>query len=312
MKREHLKSKKSKSFSILIIPESKNIKQLKILTWIPKFITTSLVIIILMVACFTWNLYTSYHNLKKEYQVKIQTLSQLQELNTEQKSEIDNLKQKTVEIQEKLDSISILEETVKNMVGLKSEKIESVSSRSGNNITRDVEIMSYHTNELSSQMDKLSNLLDESKTELDYLISDVEERLNYLDAKPNLMPTSGIITSKYGYRNNPFGSGREFHYGIDIANSYRTKIKAAGKGVVTYSSYNSGYGNYIIISHGYGYQSVYGHLQKRYVKVGQTVEKGQLIGEMGSTGRSTGTHLHFEIRYQGKPINPFNVLNNNK
>jgi len=155
-------------------------------------------------------------------------------------------------------------------------------------------------------------LADKSSEELNILIDDVEKRLDYLDAKPNLMPTVGRITSRYGYRKNPFGSGRDFHTGIDIANNSGTKVKAAGSGVITYAGYNSSYGRVIIISHGYGYQSVYGHNRKLLVKVGDKVEKGQIIAEMGNTGRSTGPHLHFEVRYYGNPKDPLTILNNNK
>ena len=124
------------------------------------------------------------------------------------------------------------------------------------------------------------------------------------------MPTIGRITSGFGNRKNPFGKGTEFHSGLDIANSSGTKVKAAGSGVVTFAAYNGGYGRVIIINHGYGYQSVYAHNRKLLVRVGEEIEKGQIIAEMGSTGRSTGPHLHFEVRLNGKSINPKNVLDN--
>ena len=119
-------------------------------------------------------------------------------------------------------------------------------------------------------------------------------------------PTSGNITSKYGYR-NIFG-GSSFHSGIDIANSYGTDIVAADGGEVVYAGWMSGYGYLVQIDHQNGYITYYGHNSSLLVSVGDKVFKGQHIAEMGSTGRSTGNHCHFEVRYNGERQNPMNYL----
>lgn len=117
-----------------------------------------------------------------------------------------------------------------------------------------------------------------------------------------IRPTTGYISSYYGPR---WGS---FHYGIDIANSSGTAIIAADGGTVTKAKYEGSYGNMIIIDHGNGYQTAYAHLSKIGVHVGQKVDKGEWIGKMGSTGHSTGPHLHFEVRVNGVKKNPLNYL----
>ena len=119
-------------------------------------------------------------------------------------------------------------------------------------------------------------------------------------------PTSGNITSRYGYR-NIFG-GSSFHGGIDIANSYGTDIVAADGGEVVYAGWMNGYGYLIQIDHGNGYITYYGHNSSLEVSVGDKVYKGQHIAEMGSTGRSTGNHCHFEVRLNGERQNPINYL----
>ena len=120
-------------------------------------------------------------------------------------------------------------------------------------------------------------------------------------------PTSGSITSRYGYR-NIFG-GSSFHGGIDIANSRGTDVVAADGGVVVYAGWNSGgYGNLVQIDHQNGYVTYYGHNSSILVSVGDKVYKGQHIAEMGSTGRSTGNHCHFEVRINGERANPLNYL----
>ena len=119
-------------------------------------------------------------------------------------------------------------------------------------------------------------------------------------------PTSGTITSRYGYR-SIFG-GSSFHGGVDIANSYGTDIVAADGGEVVYAGWMSGYGYLVQIDHQNGYVTYYGHNSKLLVSVGDKVYKGQHIAEMGSTGRSTGNHCHFEVRLNGERQNPMNYL----
>jgi len=117
-------------------------------------------------------------------------------------------------------------------------------------------------------------------------------------------PVTGTITSPFGWRTNPFGGGPEFHQGLDIAAPTGTTVMAAAAGTVIMAQWYGGYGNYILIDHGGGYSTGYGHLSAIYVSTGQSVARGQAIGAVGSTGQSTGPHLHFEVRIAGKPVDP--------
>jgi murein DD-endopeptidase MepM/ murein hydrolase activator NlpD len=117
-------------------------------------------------------------------------------------------------------------------------------------------------------------------------------------------PVTGTITSPFGWRSNPFGGAPEFHQGLDIAAPTGTTVTAAAGGTVIMAQWYGGYGNYILIDHGGGYSTGYGHLSAIYVSTGQAVQRGQAIGAVGSTGQSTGPHLHFEIRIAGKPVDP--------
>ncbi len=117
-------------------------------------------------------------------------------------------------------------------------------------------------------------------------------------------PVTGPITSPFGWRSNPFGGGPEFHQGLDIAVPVGTTVTAAAAGTVIMAQWYGGYGNYILIDNGNHYSTGYGHLSAFYVSAGQVVQRGQAIAASGNTGYSTGPHLHFEIRYNGKPIDP--------
>ncbi|WP_053228454.1 peptidoglycan DD-metalloendopeptidase family protein [Spirochaeta cellobiosiphila] len=133
---------------------------------------------------------------------------------------------------------------------------------------------------------------------------DLKRALNQLF----LTPTRGVVTSPFGYRNDPFTGLRRFHNGLDIAGPLGTPIKAALDGTVVTVGYHSSYGNYIVINHQKGYQTLYGHLQKALVKKGQRVMQGDQIGLMGSTGYSTGSHLHFCVFENKKPVDPKKFL----
>ncbi len=117
-------------------------------------------------------------------------------------------------------------------------------------------------------------------------------------------PVTGTITSPFGWRSNPFGGAPEFHQGLDIAAPTGTTVTAAAGGTVVMAQWYGGYGNYIAIDHGGGYSTGYGHLSAIYISVNQAVQRGQAIGAVGSTGESTGPHLHFEIRINGKAVDP--------
>ena len=139
-----------------------------------------------------------------------------------------------------------------------------------------------------------------------------EQQLRGTKERPTWYPTgsfswpcTGILTSRFGYRSL---LGSTYHNGIDIGNSYGTSIYAADGGTVTYSGWMSGYGYLIIIDHGNGYQTYYGHNSSLAVSVGAKVHKGQLIARMGSTGRSTGNHCHFGVKFNGTFVNPLNYL----
>ena len=123
-----------------------------------------------------------------------------------------------------------------------------------------------------------------------------------------IWPLAGSITSDFGWRTHPITGAQRFHSGIDIGGDYGDPIYAAQAGTVEYAGWISGYGNAVIINHGGGISTLYGHCQSLEVSTGQSVAQGELIAECGSTGNSTGPHCHFEVRVNGEPVNPLAYL----
>jgi len=137
----------------------------------------------------------------------------------------------------------------------------------------------------------------------------LDKMIDYVAFTPMGYPHMGTITSGYGIRENPFtGGNAERHKGLDIRGRYGEIVKSTASGKVVMAGRKGGYGNCIVISHGNGFETYYGHLSKILIKVGQQVKAGDRIGKIGSTGRSTGPHLHYEVHRYGKIINPRSFL----
>ncbi len=133
----------------------------------------------------------------------------------------------------------------------------------------------------------------------------VAKKDRVLEVVPSRWPTWGRVSSNYGWRRDPFTGRRAWHTGVDIAAPPGRSVVAAAEGRVVFTGWNGNYGKCIIIRHDFGFETVYGHLSKILVNVGDRVKKAQKIGEVGNTGRSTGPHLHYEVRRYGKVVNPW-------
>lgn len=141
------------------------------------------------------------------------------------------------------------------------------------------------------------------------MVEYITEQRAKLTAVPAGWPVKGWITGAFGSRLDPFTGALSFHEGVDIANDEGTPIKAAADGVVMYSAWERGYGNLVTVNHGNGYTTRYGHMQRSVVSPGQHLKKGQTIGNVGNTGRSTNPHLHYEVRLNGVSVNAVKYIN---
>ncbi len=136
----------------------------------------------------------------------------------------------------------------------------------------------------------------------------VDHYLKTISSVPLGPPAAGTVTSKFGGRTDPLNGERAFHSGVDIKNKPGTEIIAPADGIVVGCGYNEGFGNYLIIDHGHSFVTRYLHMQKSLVKKDAEVKRGERIGLMGNSGRSTGPHLHYEINYRDKAINPIQFM----
>ncbi|WP_028308785.1 M23 family metallopeptidase [Desulfitibacter alkalitolerans] len=318
------KLKKKRYFTIMLIPHSqKKINQFKIPIWALACIITLFTVITCSLVYFAVDFKAAKEDLDR--------LKHVETVNQVQAKKIADLIEKTRNMESKIADIELLDRQVRELVGLESDEEKEIQLQDYHSpismqpefslamiprggVSRGQVSRLYESNmDLLEMLDKDLTMLDqivEMKEEgLAQLQVEVSDQLKYLAAKPDRLPVNGRITSKYGYRSSPFGAGRrEFHDGIDIAAAHGTYIRAAGDGRVIFSGWVPGYGRMVSISHGYGYVSHYAHNSVNLVKVGQTVKKGDRVARVGTSGRSTGPHVHFMIDQNGKRINPQNVL----
>jgi murein DD-endopeptidase MepM/ murein hydrolase activator NlpD len=154
----------------------------------------------------------------------------------------------------------------------------------------------------------LRDLLQGLESRLNFVRRDVERREQLANATPSIWPTRGGLTGFFGGRSDPFTGEPEYHSGLDISAQRGQSVYATADGVVQSAGYTGDYGNLIVIKHEFGLSTRYGHLSAYKVKVGDTVKRGDVIGLVGSTGRSTGAHLHYEILVNGQLMNPLQLL----
>jgi len=166
----------------------------------------------------------------------------------------------------------------------------------------------------TKKLDEITSQMVVQSKSFDQVFNLVKGKEKMLACIPAVEPlthrTMKGIGSHFGYRIDPFYKVMKLHSGIDFSAATGTKVYATGDGVVNQAGWEGGYGNLIVINHGFSYMSAYGHLSRIGVKIGQIVKRGQVIGYVGSTGKSTASHLHYEVRKNGKAINPINYFFN--
>jgi murein DD-endopeptidase MepM/ murein hydrolase activator NlpD len=209
--------------------------------------------------------------------------------------ELDNIKQANAFKQEKESLIS----TAVDELNERSELIERIIANIGIKIPQYKDRNAKHSG---------GPFIQQTDTGADELLYKADKYLNVIQCLPLGKPVSGSISSGFGKRKDPLNNKSAFHTGIDFRGNLGEPIYATADGVVKKAFRNGGYGNYVLIDHGNGFTSSFSHMQKYLVHKGDSVERGQLIGLIGNTGRSTGSHLHYEIARNNKVINPAKFL----
>ena len=283
----------------------------KKLQYIFTFSVTSLLFLIIT-SIFSISLFTKNQNdsseiakLREQLRTSAELIAEHQRLSEEQKLRLDlklsnleltNVKQAVAFKKEKETLIS----TAISELTERSELIENIMGSIG------IELPNDETSEDTKNSG--GPFIQQPDKEWDDLLYKADKYLKAIRYLPFGRPISGPITSRFGKRRDPVNKKKAFHTGIDFRGKRGDKIFATADGVVKKAFRNGGYGNYVLIDHGNGYSTVYAHMQAYLVHTGDTIRRGQIVGLVGNTGRSTGPHLHYEICLDKKPINPYNFI----
>jgi len=239
-----------------------------------------------------------------------QQAQKLNEQDSEFTQNLDEFQKKAEELQNKLDELEKQKEDIVNQLN----GIPYLPGITSQSLTQPIPLaISYSSDPIQLLGYKLDSLNDNADQELSSF-QDLMDTFNtdkpILNDYPTIWPVKGKVTSGYGTRQNPMGGGTsEFHSGMDIAVPMYTDVKATGGGVVKEAGWNSGgYGNLVVIDNGNGIETYYGHNSEVLVKKGEKVTRGQIIAKSGSTGNSTGPHVHYEVRVNGSAVNPQKYL----
>ena len=241
--------------------------------------------------------------------------------------EIDNFKLQYAILNKKMDQIDEVLENIAERdnniyrVYFNTAAIPNDVRKAGfGGINRYQQLEGYDNSELvvntSKRVDVISKELVIQSKSLDEILKLAKEKNNLLAAIPAIQPVRNEnlkqIASGFGYRSDPFTKVRKFHEGMDFSAKTGTPIYATGDGIVDRADNSvSGYGNHIVLRHGFGYETLYGHLSKYKCRAGQRVKRGDIIGYVGSTGRSEAPHLHYEVHKGGEVVNPLNFYYGN-
>ncbi len=225
-------------------------------------------------------------------------------------ADINSLKSKLVDLKD-------FEKKIRNVADIEEDADQENLFGVGGSIPEDFDTQIPITEEYNSLIREMREQTQQfnlaainQKKSFESLFNNLEDQRNLLAATPAIRPTDGWISSTFGYRTSPFTGLREFHNGLDIATREGTPILAAADGVVTFAGTKGLMGKLIVIDHGYGMVTRYAHIHKMLKKRGDAVKKGDTIALVGNTGRSTGSHLHYEVHLDGIPVNPAKYILN--
>ncbi len=280
-------------------------------------------IFFLVIACFGICLFVGYdyYFLKKtsvDFKlVKQKSVNQKETIKYQQK-QIQLFTKKINDIKTQFLNLKSFEEKICIVANIKNTSKEDPTYGIGGSISTDIipeiSLSEKHNlliRKMHEQTDQLLIASFKQENIFDNILKKLNEQKNLLASTPSIRPVKGgWISSGFGYRTSPFTGRREFHRGLDIANKNGTPVYATADGTITYAGKKGYYGNFISIKHGYGLVTRYGHLSKILKKRGTKVKRGDIIGNIGNTGRSTGPHIHYEVKINKVAVNPLKYILN--
>jgi murein DD-endopeptidase MepM/ murein hydrolase activator NlpD len=299
-----------RKYHIVVFKDNEGIsRKLKMRGWMG-FALTGLLLVLAASNVFFWRYFISYQGVSGD-------LDSAQKTVQEQRTQLLSLANKIKTLEKDLQRIRDFDSKLRVMINLDGDKRSANQASMGGPESPDFteSYLPMHRQELLARKmhDFLHQLNTEAKLEevrQQELMRAIRSSQDLWASTPSIWPTEGWVSSDFGYRESPFTGKREFHKGLDLTAPVGTPIYSPAKGKVDFAGRDGAYGLCLNLDHGSGLLTRYGHMHSIVLRQGQTVDRGELIGYVGNSGRSTGPHLHYEVRLNGVPVNPMRYVLN--
>lgn len=243
-----------------------------------------------------------------QYFTSLSQTHELSKLRSENKELQNANEQFSKSVQSLRNQLTTVEDRTRKLAIIAGITTLDESSQGGSGGVRNDDLAT--ANPYRDDIDKMSFRSNRLQTDLSVLEEKFVAQSRLLSSTPSIAPVRGILTDGFGGRSDPFTGESGQHNAIDISSAAGQPVRTPADGIVVKAEWANGYGNVIYVSHGYGYSTRYGHLSSFAVRPGQRIKRGDVIGSVGSTGRSTGPHLHYEVRVNNNPVNPLEYILN--
>jgi len=254
--------------------------------------------LIVVLCCMTGLVLASFHYYRMWLQTEDYAL--LQGRVDQLRKDDEGLRLSAKQLSDQIAGLQVTAQKLKIVSGFDADALGGVGGPPG----KSNPVLSLSHSDLTRHFKTLDRKRISLETELRQLQDYYTTSEILLASTPSIIPVKGYPSDRYGNRDDPFTGNKDFHPGIDISAPKGTKVVASADGLVVFAGRRLGYGKLVSLEHKFGLSTRYGHLDRYVVKAGQRVKKGDIIGYVGSTGRATGTHLHYEVRLRNQPLNP--------
>lgn len=292
-------------YTVLIVPQKKStVKKISATSTHVLWAVSSVAVLIMASCYFTYN----YLSFKMDYS----ELIALKQLSEAQKKQLDTLASKVGYFEKRMESLREYENRIRVMAELVKPKGQYLGvggpSREDTLGRHEAERETRSLSRIHQSMDQLIAEADQKERSFKEIIEFLEKKKSILARTPSIWPVQGWVTSEFGSRPSPFSGAREFHAGVDIASRSGKEVVAPADGIVSEAERRADLGNAVVVDHGNGLSTLYGHLLQCAVTKGKFVRRGEVLGYVGSTGKSTGSHLHYSVYLNNIPVNPRKYL----
>jgi len=300
----------SKKFTVLLVPEgTASVRQFRL----PRILPVLAILLLAGLSCLGFGVLKEYLSLKS----KIPRMTLLEKENTLQQKQLIQMANRIDAVTLNMAELNQQEKKLRPLTGqMDTEDAGKFRGMGGSDAAlldpdenlRKVDLKLVRA--MHQSLDDLENDIEQHKEKNTELAKFLDDQKTLLASTPSIWPTRGWLSSRFGYRTSPFNDKKEFHRGIDISARRGSPIVSPANGMVIFNGWKRGYGRVVILKHARGFKTKYAHLKKSLVKKGQYVKKGAKIGLVGSSGRTTGPHLHYEVHLNGVPVNPLRYVLN--